>query len=92
MLFLLTDYFAVDSYSGDVTISRPASVSSRHPATVYLNVTATDGGGLRSALILKFKVVDVNDHYPIITSPTNSIFQIPEVRKYAPAIGLQLSK
>ena len=71
------DFFGIDP-SGDVTILRSISVTSRHLANVTLNVTARDGGGLETILSLHILIIDVNDHYPIITSPTKTTFEIPE--------------
>ena len=79
----MADYLTIDRYSGDVSVLRPVTASRRHPAAV-LNITATDGGGLKTTLQLQFEVEDVNDHFPAIFHPTINIFRIPEVSDAGP--------
>lgn len=54
-------YFGIDRLSGELKINRPLPAE----AEIRLNITAKDIGGLTDFSILRFKVIDVNDHAPI---------------------------
>nr|CAB3229294.1 cadherin-23-like [Phallusia mammillata] len=72
------DYFAIDPFTGDVTVARQIVVSQRHPTVINVTVTATDGGGLESNVTLQTNIVDVNDHAPTFQQPKVNVIRIQE--------------
>jgi hypothetical protein len=54
-------YFSIDRLSGEVKINRPLPAESE----IRLNMSAKDIGGLSDSTIIRFKVVDINDHPPV---------------------------
>ncbi|XP_069700620.1 cadherin-89D [Periplaneta americana] len=58
---LTRNYFTIQPQGGEVTIARTLP-----PETdFYLNITATDGGGLADNITVRIHVKDVNDHAPV---------------------------
>lgn len=58
--FHLTQYFAISSTTGDISVARNLPPESEF----RLNVSATDIGGLKDYISVKIFVKDVNDHAP----------------------------
>ncbi|XP_059611787.1 cadherin-89D [Phlebotomus argentipes] len=54
-------YFSIDRLSGEVKINRPLPAESEF----RLNITAKDVGNLADYTVLRFRVLDVNDHAPV---------------------------
>lgn len=54
-------YLGIDRLSGEIKTNRPLQAESE----VRLNISAKDVGGLADYTMLKFKVIDINDHAPV---------------------------
>lgn len=54
-------YFGIDPITGELRVQR--SLPSQ--ADILLNISAVDTGGLMDFTMVKFKVLDVNDHPPV---------------------------
>lgn len=74
----LSDFFQI-LQSGHIKISRALTDLPRHLASPYLEVVATDGGGLSSNVTLILDIVDVNDHAPRFENTQGKEFYIKEV-------------
>uniref|UniRef100_A0A1B0GPD6 Cadherin domain-containing protein n=1 Tax=Phlebotomus papatasi TaxID=29031 RepID=A0A1B0GPD6_PHLPP len=54
-------YFSIDRLSGEVKINRPLPAESEF----RLNISAKDVGNLADFTVIRFRVLDVNDHAPV---------------------------
>lgn len=55
------NFFTVQSHNAEILVARPLL-----PETdFFLNITATDGGGLMDNITVRIHVKDVNDHAPV---------------------------
>lgn len=58
-------FLGIDRLSGEIKTNRPLQAESE----IRLNISAKDIGGLTDYTMLKFKVIDVNDHAPMFEKP-----------------------
>lgn len=66
-------FFGIDALSGELRVQRPLPAQT----DILLNISAVDTGGLMDFTIIKFRVLDVNDHAPVFEKPWYS-FDISE--------------
>lgn len=60
-----SNLFGIDAGTGELRVYRQLPAQ----AEIVLNVSAIDTGGLSDTVLLKFKVIDINDHAPVFEKP-----------------------
>lgn len=78
----LMNYFGIDRISGEIKINRPLPAESE----IKLNISARDVGGLSDHTVIRFKVIDVNDHSPVFEKSWYT-FDLDEGSYFKHAIG-----
>lgn len=73
-------YFQLDTDNGDVTLTSESSgkFDVRLNQQFNLTVRATDGGGLTDTIFVLIRIVDANDHAPVIIVPPKLDFNLSE--------------
>ncbi|KAG8513091.1 Cadherin-related family member 2 [Galemys pyrenaicus] len=62
-----TDIFAVDSISGNLTVTNCELLDREKQPVYYLTLQATDGGGLSTSTLLEIVLLDINDNGPVVS-------------------------
>ena len=89
--FIVAGFFAIDPFTGDVTVSHSVVISVCQPVACNLTAIARDGGGKTSQLKLQVKIDDVNNHAPKFVEPEKNVVRIAEVSfQFFPYIYLYL--
>lgn len=58
-------YFGIEMATGELRVYRSLPAQTE----ILLNISAVDAGGLSDHTVIKFKVIDINDHVPMFERP-----------------------